>query len=74
MIDEQPLLPGQRLTDEQLARAIQLVSILTHWLNFVKALFRVRRLQRYFGNIGHFLKTFSPEFRRALQREIEKEK
>ena len=70
--ENQPLRPGQRLTALELARAVQLVKILTHWFNFTRGLFRIRRLQRYYGHIGQFLQTFSPELREALKREIKK--
>ncbi len=42
------------------------------WRRMVRSMFRIRRLQRYFGHIGSFLKTYSSEFRDSLKDEMPK--
>jgi hypothetical protein len=43
------------------------------WRRFVRSAVRIRRLQRYFGHIGQFLKSFSSEFRTSLTNIYEKQ-
>ena len=42
------------------------------WRRMVRSMFRIRRLQRYFGHIGSFLKTYSSEFRDSLKDDMPK--
>ena len=46
--------------------------IVEGWWRCVIKLFRVRRLQRYFGHLGQYLQRYSKKFRQSLQREFPK--
>ena len=42
------------------------------WRRMVRSMFRIRRLQMYFGNLGPFLKTYSKEFLESLKDKMPK--
>jgi len=43
-----------------------------HWKRILRKLFRLRKLQRLFGYIGHHLKSFGSRIRKRLQLELPK--
>ena len=51
----------RRTTPRSSARAEQ------NWTRLVRRIKHTRRLQRYFGNIGLYLQTFSSDFRHQLR-------
>ena len=44
------------------------------WRRLVRSLFRIRRLQRIWGNLGQHLQTYPSELRKSLQDHLPKRK